>query len=110
MLSRDAHDTFFISEPSETSIFEEQYLERVREVHSRGGHGSQVGAPPDHLATWHLTPPTWYYCPPAPGLRVHLEEGGGRQEPAEDPHHCCVRQVGPPALRPDHLASSHLIT
>ena len=26
---RDAHDTFFISEPAETTLFEEDYLEKV---------------------------------------------------------------------------------
>jgi phenylalanyl-tRNA synthetase alpha chain len=39
--ARDAHDTFFISDPAETDIFEEDYLERVKEVHSKGGFGSQ---------------------------------------------------------------------
>ena len=79
MLSRDAHDTFFISEPSETSIFEEQYLERVREVHSRGGHGSQVGAPPDHLATWHPDTAHLVLLPTCP--RVTDTPGRGRRPP-----------------------------
>jgi len=39
--ARDAHDTFFISDPSETTIFPDEYLERVRKVHSEGGFGSQ---------------------------------------------------------------------
>jgi len=39
--ARDAHDTFFISDPSETTIFPEEYLERVRKIHSEGGYGSQ---------------------------------------------------------------------
>lgn len=39
--ARDAHDTFFISEPAETSLFEEEYLERVKQIHSKGGFGSQ---------------------------------------------------------------------
>lgn len=56
---RDAHDTFFISEPAETTLFEEDYLEKVwtyflsllwrtspiwpkvRKIHSDGGWGSQ---------------------------------------------------------------------
>merc|ERR1712113_350222 len=37
----DAHDTFFISEPAETTLFEEDYLEKVRKIHSDGGWGSQ---------------------------------------------------------------------
>jgi len=39
--ARDAHDTFFISDPADTSIFEEDYLARVKQIHSTGGHGSQ---------------------------------------------------------------------
>ena len=39
--ARDAHDTFFISDPARTEIFPRDYLERVRTVHSQGGHGSQ---------------------------------------------------------------------
>lgn len=40
--ARDAHDTFFISEPATSSLTEEpDYVDRVKEVHSRGGHGSQ---------------------------------------------------------------------
>merc|ERR1712218_596963 len=39
--ARDAHDTFFISEPSTTEIFPEEYLEKVKRIHSSGGHGSQ---------------------------------------------------------------------
>merc|ERR1711892_239178 len=39
--ARDAHDTFFISDPAETTIFPEEYLERVRKIHSEGGFGSQ---------------------------------------------------------------------
>lgn len=39
--ARDAHDTFFISDPSETTIFNHEYLEKVREIHSSGGFGSQ---------------------------------------------------------------------
>ena len=53
---RDAHDTFFISEPAETTLFEEDYLEKVgcflqivdvnmmlkvKKIHSEGGWGSQ---------------------------------------------------------------------
>jgi len=39
--ARDAHDTFFISDPATTTIFPEEYLEKVRKVHSEGGFGSQ---------------------------------------------------------------------
>merc|ERR1719322_1527757 len=39
--ARDAHDTFFISEPAETTLFEEDYLEKVKKIHSEGGWGSQ---------------------------------------------------------------------
>ena len=53
---RDAHDTFFISEPAETTLFKEGYLEKVdcflqtvgvnmmlkvKKIHSEGGWGSQ---------------------------------------------------------------------
>lgn len=39
--ARDAHDTFFISEPKLSMEFPSDYLERVRQVHSEGGYGSQ---------------------------------------------------------------------
>ena len=39
--ARDAHDTFFISEPARTEIFPRDYLEKVKSVHSHGGFGSQ---------------------------------------------------------------------
>lgn len=39
--ARDAHDTFFLNEPSSSHKFPMEYLERVKEVHSKGGYGSQ---------------------------------------------------------------------
>ncbi|XP_026333458.1 phenylalanine--tRNA ligase alpha subunit isoform X1 [Hyposmocoma kahamanoa] len=39
--ARDAHDTFFISDPAKTTTFPMEYLERVKKVHSEGGYGSQ---------------------------------------------------------------------
>lgn len=39
--ARDAHDTFFISEPEEAHEFPMDYLEKVKTVHSIGGYGSQ---------------------------------------------------------------------
>lgn len=39
--ARDAHDTFFMSTPKESSDFPEDYLEKVKKVHSEGGYGSQ---------------------------------------------------------------------
>ncbi|XP_028166464.1 phenylalanine--tRNA ligase alpha subunit [Ostrinia furnacalis] len=39
--ARDAHDTFFISNPAVTTKFPMDYLERVKQVHSKGGYGSQ---------------------------------------------------------------------
>lgn len=38
--ARDAHDTFFISSPDKSHKFPQEYLERVKEVHSNGGYGS----------------------------------------------------------------------
>lgn len=38
--ARDAHDTFFIKDPANATSFPRDYLERVKEVHSRGGYGS----------------------------------------------------------------------
>lgn len=40
--ARDAHDTFFISDPPTSADFPSEYLKRVKEVHSNGGYGSQV--------------------------------------------------------------------
>eukprot|EP00053_Salpingoeca_punica_P010537 m.94789 g.94789 ORF g.94789 m.94789 type:complete len:495 (+) comp15423_c0_seq1:108-1592(+) len=39
--ARDMHDTFFISDPAKTVTFPEDYLERVKTVHEKGGFGSQ---------------------------------------------------------------------
>ena len=38
--ARDAHDTFFLSEPATCKQFPPEYLERVKQVHSKGGYGS----------------------------------------------------------------------
>ncbi|XP_030378371.1 phenylalanine--tRNA ligase alpha subunit [Scaptodrosophila lebanonensis] len=38
--ARDAHDTFFISQPSTSYKFPQEYLQRVKTVHSKGGYGS----------------------------------------------------------------------
>ncbi|CAD5112718.1 DgyrCDS1936 [Dimorphilus gyrociliatus] len=39
--ARDAHDTFFISDPAKSLKLPTDYLERVKTVHSKGGYGSQ---------------------------------------------------------------------
>ncbi|KAL0121733.1 hypothetical protein PUN28_006895 [Cardiocondyla obscurior] len=39
--ARDAHDTFFISEPRTSTKFPMEYLEKVKTVHSKGAYGSQ---------------------------------------------------------------------
>jgi len=39
--ARDAHDTFFISDPATTKHFPLKYMEKVKKVHSSGGFGSQ---------------------------------------------------------------------
>ncbi|XP_029156607.1 phenylalanine--tRNA ligase alpha subunit-like isoform X2 [Nylanderia fulva] len=39
--ARDAHDTFYVSEPRISTKFPMEYLERVKTVHSKGGYGSQ---------------------------------------------------------------------
>uniref|UniRef100_A0A673KE75 phenylalanine--tRNA ligase n=1 Tax=Sinocyclocheilus rhinocerous TaxID=307959 RepID=A0A673KE75_9TELE len=39
--ARDQHDTFFISDPALAHEFPQDYLERVKQVHSEGGYGSQ---------------------------------------------------------------------
>lgn len=38
--ARDAQDTFFVSEPEKSYKFPVDYVEKVREVHSKGGYGS----------------------------------------------------------------------
>ncbi|CAL7938970.1 unnamed protein product [Xylocopa violacea] len=38
--ARDAHDTFYISDPARTTEFPMHYLEKVKKVHSEGGYGS----------------------------------------------------------------------
>ncbi|XP_060072242.1 phenylalanine--tRNA ligase alpha subunit-like [Ylistrum balloti] len=39
--ARDAHDTFFVSDPQFAHEFPMDYLARVKKVHSEGGYGSQ---------------------------------------------------------------------
>ncbi|KAF7638886.1 AA_TRNA_LIGASE_II domain-containing protein [Meloidogyne graminicola] len=38
--ARDSHDTFFLSEPAISTEFPEDYVEKVKKVHSEGGYGS----------------------------------------------------------------------
>ena len=38
--ARDAHDTFFLKEPATCHNLPQEYVERVRKVHSEGGYGS----------------------------------------------------------------------
>lgn len=38
--ARDAHDTFFIIHPAQSHKFPQEYLQRVKAVHSKGGYGS----------------------------------------------------------------------
>ncbi|KAI9333759.1 tRNA synthetases class II core domain (F)-domain-containing protein [Zopfochytrium polystomum] len=38
--ARDAHDTFFLKDPAADDQFPAEYMERVKEVHSKGGYGS----------------------------------------------------------------------
>jgi len=38
--ARDAHDTFFIKEPASTLSVPEEYYERVKDMHEKGGSGS----------------------------------------------------------------------
>lgn len=39
--ARDEHDTFFISDPAQASIPDENYMQRVKAVHEGGGYGSR---------------------------------------------------------------------
>ncbi|KAI7730101.1 hypothetical protein M8C21_033307 [Ambrosia artemisiifolia] len=39
--ARDSHDTFFLKEPSTTKKLPEDYVERVKQIHESGGHGSR---------------------------------------------------------------------
>ncbi|XP_069694366.1 phenylalanine--tRNA ligase alpha subunit-like isoform X2 [Periplaneta americana] len=39
--ARDAHDTFFVSSPRCSSHFPPEYLQKVKQIHSKGGYGSQ---------------------------------------------------------------------
>ncbi|KAI9097188.1 tRNA synthetases class II core domain (F)-domain-containing protein [Phlyctochytrium arcticum] len=38
--ARDAHDTFFLKDPATTDRLPAEYVERVKQVHSKGGYGS----------------------------------------------------------------------
>ncbi|KXS11477.1 phenylalanine-tRNA ligase [Gonapodya prolifera JEL478] len=38
--ARDAHDTFFLKDPASSSSLPEEYLQKVKKVHSEGGYGS----------------------------------------------------------------------
>uniref|UniRef100_A0A7N8YBB5 phenylalanine--tRNA ligase n=1 Tax=Mastacembelus armatus TaxID=205130 RepID=A0A7N8YBB5_9TELE len=39
--ARDQHDTFFLADPALAHEFPQDYLDRVKRVHSEGGYGSQ---------------------------------------------------------------------
>ncbi|XP_050542578.1 phenylalanine--tRNA ligase alpha subunit [Daktulosphaira vitifoliae] len=39
--ARDSHDTFFLDEPKSSENFPNCYLNKVKDVHSKGGYGSQ---------------------------------------------------------------------
>mmetsp|Transcript_10064 Transcript_10064/g.20357 ORF Transcript_10064/g.20357 Transcript_10064/m.20357 type:complete len:506 (-) Transcript_10064:1934-3451(-) len=39
--ARDAHDTFFLSDPPEAKLPDSDYVRRVKEVHEIGGYGSR---------------------------------------------------------------------
>jgi len=41
--ARDAHDTFFIKEPAESLIEQEEYCEKVRQTHENGGDTKSIG-------------------------------------------------------------------
>lgn len=38
--ARDAHDTFFLSDPATARVIPEDYMQRVKEMHTNGGQGS----------------------------------------------------------------------
>lgn len=38
--ARDAQDTFFLSDPATSTQFPEDYLEKIKQVHSTGAFGS----------------------------------------------------------------------
>ena len=38
--ARDMHDTFFLSSPAETKDIPVEYAAKVKEVHEKGGYGS----------------------------------------------------------------------
>lgn len=38
--ARDAHDTFFLSDPASCKVVDQEYWARVKEMHEKGGHGS----------------------------------------------------------------------
>lgn len=39
--ARDSHDTFFLDDPQTSENFPQEYLNKVKAVHSKGGYGSQ---------------------------------------------------------------------
>ncbi|GJM86934.1 hypothetical protein PR202_ga02838 [Eleusine coracana subsp. coracana] len=39
--ARDSHDTFFLTAPATTKDLPEEYLEKVKQIHQSGGHGSK---------------------------------------------------------------------
>lgn len=38
--ARDAHDTFFLTKPAASGGFPEEYLQRVKHTHEKGGYDS----------------------------------------------------------------------
>ncbi|TVU28622.1 hypothetical protein EJB05_20146 [Eragrostis curvula] len=39
--ARDSHDTFFLTAPAATKQLPDEYLEKVKQIHQSGGHGSK---------------------------------------------------------------------
>lgn len=55
--ARDAHDTFFMRSPAKSDEFPEEYLQRVKKMHEKGGSGS-IGCVALLLLSYFATCPT----------------------------------------------------
>jgi len=53
--ARDAHDTFFIADPATTISIPEDYMQRVKQMHEKGGEGSYGCVGMDITHTLHAT-------------------------------------------------------
>lgn len=78
--ARDAHDTFFLTKPVSGSGFPNDYLQRVKNVHEKGGYGSQGLIKPHPLNIDECVIQIW--------ICMEIKRSG--EESIENAYDCCI--------------------